>query len=196
MSNGLRQRPQPSTKDKFRELDVELKNTQMASRFTQMMVQQMIQNSKSMGEDIGRLFQLCNELQYKFLALQEVTGASVDQLAEVAARLRLKDFEEASSKEDQVKGFTVIDAVEDDSTVILTSTTKETPDQGIFRSRVRLSETGSPELIQGLTGKGVGTKVVAKLNGVEHEVELLGIRKPPEEASMESLQTIESSVEQ
>lgn len=195
MSNGFKQQPQLSTKDKFRHYDTELKNIQMASRITQMMVQQMIQNNKSMGEDISRLFQLFNELQYKFLALQEVTGTDMTKLSDAAARLRLKDFEEASDKEDTDKGFTVVDTVEENSTVILTSTTKETPDQGIFRSRVSLTETGSPELIQGLMGKTVGTKVAVKLNGVDHEVELLGVRQPapePEQAPTEPLKVVEA----
>lgn len=190
MSNGFRQKPQGSTKDKFRTVETEMKNTQMAARITQMMVQQLVQNGKSMSEDVGRLFQQTAELQYKFLALQEVLGVDMAKVKEATERLRLKDFNEASDKEDLEKGFTVADLVEDDSTVILTSTTSD-PDAGIFRSRVKLSETGSPALIQGLTGKGVGTKVEVELNGVKHNVELLGIRKPKAEAPAEPLKAVE-----
>jgi hypothetical protein len=157
---------------------------------TQMMVQQLVQNGKSMSEDVGRLFQQTAELQYKFLALQEVLGVDMTKVKEVTERLRLKDFNEASDKEDLEKGFTVTDVVADDSTVILTSTTAD-EDAGIFRSRVRLAETGSPALIQGLTGKGVGTKVEVELNGVKHTVELLGIRKPKAEAPAEPLKAVE-----
>lgn len=182
--NGFKQQPQGKAKDKFRALETELKNSQMASRIQQMMVQQMIQNGQSMGQDISKLFQLFNELQYKFLALQEVTGADVSKLGEVAQRLRLKDFEEASAKEDAALGFTVGDVVTDDSTVLLTSTAGQ--DEGIFRSRVKLADTGSPELIQGLMGKSVGAKVTVKLNDVQHEVELLGIRQPAPEVVVEA----------
>lgn len=191
MTNGFRQKPQGSTKDKFRSLETELKNSQMASRITQMMVQQLVQNGKGMTEDIGRLFQQSSELQYKFLAMQEVLGVDMEKVKSVTERLRLKDFQEASDKEDLEKGFTMIDVVEDDSTVILTSTTAE-PDAGIFRSRVRLSETGSPALIQGLMGKSVGTKVEVELNGVKHMVELLSIRKPKAEAPVEPLKAVEN----
>lgn len=184
MSKGFRPKAQGSTKDKFRAFETELKNSQMAARITQMMVQQMVQNGQNQSQDISKLFQLFNELQYKFLALQEVLAADPVKLAEAATRLRLKDFEEASAKEDADLKFTTVDTVEDDSTVILTSRTSGANDAGIFRSRVKLADTGSPELIQGLSGKTVGTKVTVKLNGVEHEVELLGVRKPaPEEAA-------------
>lgn len=192
---GFKQQPQLSTKDKFRHFETELKNSQMASRISQMMVQQLIQNGKSMGEDVSKLFQLASELQYKFLALQEVMGVDVAALNAVTTRLRLKDFEEASTKEDLEKGFTAIDTVEDSSTVILTSTTAGGADQGIFRSRVKLTDTGSPELIQGLMGKTVGTKCTVKLNNVDHEVELLGVRRPQPEApaaEVEALKVVEA----
>ena len=192
MSNGLRQKPQGSTKDKFRAFEAELKNMQMAGRISQMMVQQLVQNNKGVGEDMGKLFQLTNEMQYKFLALQEVLGVDVAKLNEVTSRLRLKDFNEASDKEDLEQGFTTVDVVEQDSTVILTSTTQET-DRGIFRSRVKLADTGTPELIQGLMGKGVGTKVKVKLNNVEHEIELLGIRRPKPEVAAEPLKAVEAA---
>src|SRR5690348_11554106 len=138
MSKGFRQKAQGSTKDKFRAFETELKNSQMAARITQMMVQQMVQNGQNQSQDISKLFQLFNELQYKFLALQEVLAADPAKLAEVATRLRLKDFEEASAKEDVDLKFTTVDTVEDDSTVILTSKTAGANDAGIFRSRVKL----------------------------------------------------------
>lgn len=175
---GFRQQAQPTTKDKFRSFEAELKNLQMATRMTQMMLQQLLQSSKNMGEDLSKLFQIVNELQYKSIAIQRAANLDNDQLAATANELRLKDFQEASDKQDQAEGFEAIDAVEEDSTVILTSTTKTTPDAGIFRSRIKLSDSGVPDLINGLTGKPVGTKVSVKLNNTEHEVELLGIRRP------------------
>lgn len=187
MSNGFRQQPQPSTKDKFRSVDVELKNLQMSARITQMMCQRLMENTKGIGSDVAKLFQLVSELQYKFLAVQKASGLDVAQLNKIAEELRLKDFVEASDKQDAEEGFTVADTVEDDSTVILTSSTGTEPDQGIFRSRIKLAEAGVPELVEGLKGQTVGTKVKAKLNGVEHEVELLGIRRPKREPKLEAV---------
>jgi wyosine [tRNA(Phe)-imidazoG37] synthetase (radical SAM superfamily) len=175
---GFRQQAQPTTKDKFRSMDTELKNLQMATRMTQMMLQQLLQSNKNMGEDLSKLFQIVNELQYKTIAIQKTAGLNQDALAAEANNLRLKDFQEASDKQDAAEGFEVIDTVEDDSVVILTSTTSTTPDAGIFRSRIKLSDAGVPDLINGLRGKQVGTKVAVKLNGTDHEVELLGIRRP------------------
>ncbi len=196
MASGMRQKPQGSAKDKFRAVDAELKNSQMAARITQMMVQQLVQNNRNMSEDVSKLFQQFTELQYKFLGLQKHLAIDVEQLGKVTNELRLADFHEASDKEDLKEGFTTIDAVEDDSTVILTSTTGAGQDAGIFRSRVKLTDTGSPELIQALAGKPVGTKASVKLNGVDHEVELLGVRRPKAEEAApapEALKAVENT---
>ena len=115
--------------------------------------------------------------RYKVLALQEASGIDLVKLNEIANTKRLKDFNDASDREDTESGFTVGDTVETNSTVILTSKTADV-DRGIFRSRIELAKCGVPDLIQGLMGQGVGTKVNAKLNGIDHEVELLAIRIP------------------
>ena len=177
-TTGFRQAPQLSAKDKFNTVDVELKNMQMAARMTQMMCQRLMESQKAMAEDMSRLFQLVTETQYKLLAAQEVAGLDPVRLAAAANTQRLKDFEEASDKEDIKDNFVSIDLVEPDSTVILTSTTSGESDQGIFRSRLKLADSGTPALIQGLVGKPVGTKFEIKLNNIDHVIELLGIRRP------------------
>lgn len=176
--NGFKQQPSVSRKEKLRQLEAEVKNMQMATRISQMMTQQLIQNNQNLSQDLGRALGLINELQYKILAVQEVSGLDVSKLSDVANALRLKDFNEASDKEDAELGFTQGTTVDENSTVILTSTT-DVPDMGIFRSKLKLADCGNPELIQALMGKEVGAKVKVKLNGVEHEIELLGIRQPP-----------------
>lgn len=194
MSNGkgFRQAPQLSAKDKFREVNAQLTNVQMASRIQQMMTQKLLENGKAMGEDIGRLFQLVNETQYKVLALQELLNVDSDALTKLVEAKRLKDFDEASAKEDEKEGLLVADVVEEDSTVYLTSTTAN-PDAGIFRSRLKLAESGVPDLIKGLMGKGVGEKVKVQLNGAEHEVELLAIRKPKPAPELKAVGNEESA---
>lgn len=186
--NGLKQAPQLNAKDKFRDVYARLQNSEMAGRITQMMVQRLLENGKKMDQDLGRLLQLVNEMQYKVLAVQQLSGLKVEDLNKITGELRLKDFNEASNKEDIAQEFTVIDTVEEDSTVILTSTTVE-PDQGIFRSRVKLADTGVPELIQSLMGKTVGSVVEVPLNGVTHKVELLGVRRPKPEPKVEETET-------
>jgi len=176
---GFRQPAETSKKEQLRSLKTELANLQMAGRISQMMVKQVMDNTKTMSEDLGRALGLINELQYKLLAVQQVSNLSVDDLSKVADELRVKDFNEASDNEDAKEGFTVAAAVSPDSTVILTS---EAPDgKGIFRSRIELSSCGVPALISELAGKSVGDKVTVALNGVDHVVELLGVRNPKPE---------------
>ena len=176
--NGMKQQVQPGRKERLKQLDSKLASLEMASRISQMMTQQLMQNSKFIQEDLGRALGLLNEMQYKILAVQEATGLDLAQLNEIANSKRLKDFNEASDKEDINGGFTVGDKVEAISTVILTSKTDEA-DRGIFRSRIELAKSGVPDLINAFAGREVGAKVVVKLNGLDHEVELLGIRNPP-----------------
>lgn len=175
---GFRQQPQDSRKERLRSLETELKNMQMAMRISQMMLQQSMQNMQGMKQDLGAAMGLINELQYKILGVQRLTGLDSAQLAAIADELRLKDFNEASDKEDAEQGFTVGTVVNQDSTVILTSKT-EGSDKGIFRSKIKLSECGVPDLIKAFEGREVGAKALVQLNGAEHEVELLAIRQPP-----------------
>lgn len=175
---GFRQQPADSRKERLRALEAELKNSAMAQRINQMMTQQLMQNTQSMQQDLGRALGLINELQYKILAVQKVANLDSAQLSAIADELRLKDFVEASDKEDAEQNFTVGTVVDADSTVILTSTTENT-DKGIFRSKLKLSECGVPDLIKAFEGREVGAKAIVSLNGAEHTVELLGIRQPP-----------------
>lgn len=175
---GFRTAPQDSRKERLRALEAELKNLSMAQRISQMMTQQLMKNSQAMQQDLGRALGLINELQYKLLAVQRVANLDMVALGTIADELRLKDFNEASDKEDAEQGFTVGTVVDADSTVILTSTTED-EDKGIFRSKLKLSECGVPDLIKAFEGREVGAKAVVQLNGVDHTVELLAIRQPP-----------------
>lgn len=177
MLRGVKQEPKPSKTEQLQSLDKELQNLQMAGRVTQMMVQQMMQNMQNVSQDLGKAFATINELQYKILAMQSVGNFDMKAMQAKAEELRLNDFIEASDAEDKQGNFSMGDKVQDSSTVIITSTTAD--GAGIFRSRIKLAECGVPDLIKGLTGQPVGTKVACKLNGADHMVELLGIRNPP-----------------
>jgi hypothetical protein len=174
---GFRQQAQGSRKERLRELETEVKNLAMASRISQMMTQQLMQNLKPMHEDLARMTGLIQELQYKVLAAQKVSGLDIEALNAAANTMRLSDFEEASRNEDLSGGFVEGTVVDERSTVVLTSTTDE-KDRGIFRSRLKLSECGVPDLIKAFMGREVGAKAVVQLNGLEHVVELLAIRQP------------------
>lgn len=176
---GKKLEPKPTNSQLIREMDKELKNMQLAARLNQMMIQQLLQNMQAMGKDLGKAYGVLNELQYKVLAMQKVGTFDADALNKQADEMRLNDFIEASDEEDKSGNFTIGETVQNDSTVIITSVAPG-DNAGIFRSRIKLAESGNPTLIEGLMGKPVGTKVKCTLNEVEHEVELLGIRNPPE----------------
>ena len=175
---GVKLEPKLNKTEMILSMDKELKNLQMAGRITQQMVQQLLMQLQNMGKDLGKAFGTINEMQYKVLAMQSAGNFDMVVLAKKAEELRLNDFIEASDLEDKNGGFTVGDKVQEDSTVIITSTTPG-EDAGIFRSRIKLAECGVPTLIQGLAGAVVGTKVECTLNGANHVVELLAIRNPP-----------------
>jgi hypothetical protein len=177
---GFRTPAQPSAKVKLRQVETELQNSQMASRISQMMIQQLITNVKAMSEDLGSALNQLYELQYKYTALQKHLNLDVNALNAIANDQRLADFNEASQKADEKDGLETVDTVTDTSTVVLTSTAVDEAgnDRGIFRSRIKLSESGVPDLISGLTGKKVGDVVNVKFNGIEHAVKLLAISSP------------------
>lgn len=181
---GFRQPAEAGRKERLRAIETELKNSQMSQRISQMLMKQMMDSVQGMQQDLGRALGLINEMQYKQLAVQQATGLDVAKLNEITNALRLKDFQEASDKEDAQLNFTVGDLVEQESTIIITSKTAET-DKGIFRSRIKISECGVKDIIDGFMGRDVGAKIITMLNGDEHEIELLAIRNPPPAAPVD-----------
>ena len=176
MTNGFREQPVGSKGEQIRRLQTELQNTQMAAQMSQMMIKQLLENQNNLGNDLRNLTNMVMELQYKILAMQNVAGLDIAALNKESENLRLADFNSASEKEDKEQNLVIGDKVEKDSIVILTSTA---PDgKGFFRSRIKLADCGVPELINGLQDQPVGTKVDVTLNGVLHNVELLGISNP------------------
>lgn len=180
VKKGFRVPPQKSKGDQFNELRTELANMQMAGRISQMMTQQLMQSVQTMSQDLGAALNHLYELQYKYEAVTKHLKLDEKTLTDIANAQRLIDFDEASAKQDARDGLLNADVVSAESTVTITSvaTDEKGKDRGIFRSRLKLSESGVPELNSALDGKKVGEKVPVKLNGVDHEVELLAIRNP------------------
>ncbi len=177
---GFRVPPQPSKKEAMAELKAEFASLQMAGRVSQMMTKQLMQNVKTMSEDLSAALNQLYDLQYKYGAAIKLLNLDKEELNKAANEQRLVDFNEASVKQDVKDNMVTADSIGVDSTVVITSVAKDEQgnDQGIFRSRLKLSESGAPDLIKGLEGKKVGDKVTTKLNGLDHEVEVLSIRNP------------------
>ena len=188
--NGFRQPQAASKKDQIREIKTQVTNLEMSSRITQMMVQRLLENNKAMGDDLNRSLNIVSELQYKILAMQKVGSFDDKQMAAVANDLRLVDFNDAAAKEDAKEGLLAGDVVLESSIITITSiaTGADGKDNSIFRSRIKLADTGVPDLITSLLGQKVGVKVTVKLNEVDHEIELLDIKNPavPAEAPVSS----------
>jgi hypothetical protein len=185
MSNGFRQNKQPTNKDKLRELHVTLQNMQQMFNIQKMITQQFAQNLSKIDRDVNNAMGVINDLQYRTLAMLEVfaeaTGKSADDIEAAAEKLKLKDYNEASDKEDAEKGYEPDSIVKEDSVVILTSSCESDPNKSIFRTKFKLDEeTLNDELKGKLLGLKVGEKVNAKLpDESEHEIEVVGIRKQP-----------------
>lgn len=177
---GFRVPPQPSKNEALRKLETEMANLQMAGRISQMMTQQLMQNTKGLSEDVNAAMQQLMEIQYKLDAVTKHFALDPKGLADIANAQRLVDFTHASAKADGKENLVDADEVGVDSTVVITSKASDEngDDRGIFRSRLKLSESGVPDMIAQLQGKKVGDKVSSKLNGLDHEIELLAIRNP------------------
>jgi hypothetical protein len=173
----MRQQAAPSKKDQMRQLTAELKNLQMATRITQMLIQQMGQTVQRLDQDVGRAMGLLNDLQYRTLSMLELGSTPTAAVNAKADELKLKDYNEASDAEDLAKGNTPADVVASDSIVVVTSTAPN--EKGIFRSKFKVSECGLPALSNALEGKKVGDKFQINLNGLDHEMEVLAIRTAP-----------------
>lgn len=176
--NGMRQQKQPSAKQRMQKLAKEVENLNMATRIIQLSMQQLLNNYKNIDKDVGNAMGLLNDLQYRTLAMLELGDFDKKELDKKADEIKLKDYNEASDKEDLKKGYTKVDTVTEDSVVIITSTTTGT-DKGIFRSKFQLKEANNKEFVNKLVGKQVGAKVTTEINGLKHEIELLGIRDVP-----------------
>jgi hypothetical protein len=163
--------------ERFEALEKRVQNMEMASRITQMLVQQIGNSVSPMARDVGELAGRQREIQYRLLAIQELLGLNIDQINARSEELQVKDFEETSAKEDVEKGLNSADVVTEDSIVIFTSKTPdEEVDRGILRSKLLVKEIGFPALREDLIGKKVGDTLLTDVNGVKHSITILGVR--------------------
>lgn len=158
-------------------LEKRVENLEMASRVSQMLLQQIGGSVSPMARDVGELSGRQRELQYRVLAIQELLTVNSDDIAKRSEQLQVKDFDETSAKEDVEKGYTVADVVAEDSVVIFTS--KVNGEGGVLRSKLVVQEIGFPQLRADLLGKTAGEIVDADINGTTHQITLLGIRTAP-----------------
>ena len=176
---GFRNAKKPNKNQRLDELETMIQNIQMATRVIQMGMQQMGGSLGSMEKDIGGAMGVLNDLQYRTLAMMELMQVDKDKLEDIAEGMKLKDFNDASDKEDAEKKYTIADVVEKDSVIIITSECENAPEQAIFRSKFKLDESANKTAMETFPGKKVGDKFDFDINGNKHVIEIIGIRTVP-----------------
>lgn len=159
-------------------LEKRVASLEMAVRVSQMLLQQMGGSLQPLSRDLGELANRQRDLQYKVLAFQALTNLDAEAVNAKAEELNLKDFEEASAKEDAEKGYTSAEVIAEDSIVILSSVA-EKAEKSILRSKLMVEEIGFPQLKADLLGKKRGDKISADVSGVQHEITILDIKTAP-----------------
>ena len=176
--NGQKQSKGKSSKEKIRELEQLVQSTNMSLQMSQQMIKFLSDRITAMEKDIKSTMSVSNELDYRTLSLVEFLKVDKTKLDKIADGKKEKVFNDASDKEDKEKGYVMGDVVEEDSIVIVTSTTEGEEDQGIFRSKVPLAEVFQEDLKEQLLGSKIGDTFENKLGEVNHTFTVLGIRKP------------------
>jgi hypothetical protein len=167
--------------EKFEALEQRVGQMETSHRIMQMLLQQIGNSISPMASDVQELANRQRDIQYRLLAIQTMDGKTIDQINKVSEQLQLKDFNEASMKENQEKGYVPSqEPVGEDSVVIITTTTPdEVVSKGFLRSKILVSEIGLPDLKDKMMGKQVGDKFESDVNGVKHVMEVLEILKAP-----------------
>ena len=181
-TNGFRSGVTPAKKDRFKELDVAIKNCEMATRLTQMMVKQLLEQMQNSRLDIDNTMGMLNDFQYRTLAMLELSGIDKKLIDKRADELKLADYMKASDAEDAAKNY-VDDAsgvVGEDSVVTITSSTNGDEDRGIFRSKFPMSECLTPSIKEKLMGLKLGESFEEAIKGDVHKITIVALKKKTE----------------
>lgn len=179
MSNGFRSKPAAANKDKFKELDVAIKNCEMATRLTQMMVKQLLEQLQNSRLDIDNTMGMLNDFQYRTLAMLELSGIPKEDIDKRADELKLKNYNAASEAEDVAKGYIDDSAgvVGEDSVVTITSSTNGDEDRGIFRSKFPMSECLTPSIKEKIMGLKLGDSFEEQIKNDVHKITIVSLKK-------------------
>jgi hypothetical protein len=179
MSNGFRKPAAGAKKDKFKELDVAVKNCEMATRLSQMLIKQLLDQLQNNRLDLDNTMGMLNDFQYRTLAMLELSGIPKDQIDKRADELKLKDYTNASAQEDAAKGYVDDSAgvVNEDSVVTITSSTNGNEDRGIFRSKFPMSECLTPSIKEKLLGLKLGDSFEEQIKNDLHKITVVDLKR-------------------
>lgn len=183
--NGKKQQKAKTTKQEIQELKVTIQNSEMATRISQMMLKQVLDQFQGLRRDVDNTMGILNDFQYRTQAMLELGNFDIGELNIRAEEFKLKDYMTASNAEDLAKNYTLNPdgIVDEKSVVIITSTTNGDEDKGIFRSKFKMEECQTDTLREQLLGKSVGDVFTEEINGDTHEITLLGLRSQQEEVT-------------
>lgn len=174
---------------KSADLDKRLANLEASIRICQLMIQQMGKAISSINTDMEGFNNRQRSIQYRLLAAQNALQEKFPGLDVVltAEELQIKDFDDASDKEDVEKKYEVAEVVEEDSVVIIT-TKANVAAKSISRSKFELDKVQVPNLKEALLGKKAGESFKCEFGDAEHSVTVLGVRSKPKETQVEQVQ--------
>jgi hypothetical protein len=176
-------------------LDKRVENTEMASRISQMLIQQIGNSMSQVSADVRELANRQRDLQYRLLAVQELTGLDTDKINSIAEEKQVKDFMDLSNKENEEKGYTAGDTINEDSIVVFTTKTANA-DRGILRSKLALSEISLPDFRSALLEKKAGDTFQTQIQNKDHEVTVLEVWQKPEQNEPEQNEPEQNEPEQ
>ena len=187
MKNGMKRNKGPTTKEIIQTLKVEVENLNKAFQISQMMVKHLSNKVQGLETDMNNSMGMLNDFQYRTLAMLELGDFSNDDIEKKAEELKLVDFEAASNKEDEQKGYELdLDGtINEDSVVTITSKVEGKDEGGIFRSKFHMSECVTPNIREALLEKKVGDTVEVDIYGENHKIEILQLRKVNKEEKAE-----------
>lgn len=169
--------------------DVEMKMGKMESnvRLLQMLLQQIGNSISPMANDIQELANRQRDIQYRLLAIQTMDGKTLEEINKVSEQLQIKDFTEASEKDNIEKGYekTTEPAGEDSVVTITTTTPSEPENKGFLRSKILVSEIGLPDFKEAILGKNIGDVFECQVNGLQHRIVVLDVLKAPKKEQTE-----------
>jgi hypothetical protein len=173
----------PNQLERIAALEKNAETVSMGVRVSQMLVQQMMGKVQELNEKLHVSTAMINDLQYRLLAVQKVSGLDLNSLQKEADRLKLEEWTKASDEDSASRGLLpAAEVASQNSVVVFTSTTPESQeDKGIFRSKVKVLEIGSTEAAAAFYGKKPGDKFDIVLADTKHVVELLQVLEEPKE---------------
>lgn len=177
--NGTRIAKTKATGERIKELEIALSNAEMGTRVSQMMLKQVLEQFQNLRRDMDNTMGIINDIQYRTIAMLDVAGVNKEQLEAKAEELKLVDYNRASDQEDAVKGYSLNNEgiIDEKSVVIITSVTDGNENKGIFRSKFSMSECQTESLRAKFLGSKVGDVFTDELNGENHTITILGLRK-------------------